>query len=188
MRSWLILVVLLAAMQACSPAPASHEPSVRDARLDEVLKQLQGAPDAQTAARLETQAWERFRRCGGPSVEILLERAAIAQAAQRPDLARGFLNDGAKLAPQCAEVWNRKAALAYETGDKAAALRSIQEALLREPRHFGALAGLGRLYEELGRERAALMAYQEALAVHPFFEPAKQGAARLGGKADGREA
>lgn len=173
---------------ACSPDPASQESAVRDARLEEVLQQLAFAPDAQSAAKLETQAWERFRRCGGPTVEILLERAAAAQAAQHMDLAGGFLDDGTKLAPQCAEVWNRKAALAYEMGDKAAALRAIQEALLREPRHFGALAGLGRLYEEFGRERAALMAYEDALVVNPFFEPAKQGVARLGGKADGREA
>ncbi len=178
----------MALLLGCSPKPANSALAPKDASLDEILQQLLQAPDAQSAAKLESRAWERFRRCGGPTVEVLLERAAAAQAGQRPEAASSFLDDGAKLAPLCPEVWNRKAALAYAVGDKAAALRAIHEALLREPRHFGALAGLGRLYEEFGRERAALTAYEAALAVNPYFQPAKQGVARLGGKADGQEA
>lgn len=188
MRRWLFFFVLALVVWGCSPKSQGRDGAQGDARLDEILEQLRLAPDARAAAKLEAQAWERFRRCGGPVVEILLERAVLAQTAEKPDRASGFLDDGAKLAPQCAEVWNRKAGLAYQNGDTAGALRAIQEALVREPRHFGALVGLGRVYEELGRESAALLAYESALAVHPFFEPAQRGVARLGGKADGREA
>lgn len=153
-----------------------------------MLGQLRLAPDANAAAKLEAQVWARWRDSGSPTVNVLLERAAIAQAQKRPQLAQAFLNDAAKLAPGCAEIWHQKAALAYDLGDKVQAVRDIHEVLLREPRHFGALAALGLIYEEFGREQAALMAYQEALAVHPFFQPAEAGVKRLGGKADGREA
>lgn len=188
MRRWLSLCVLVLLVWNCSPKPAAHDGAPRDARLEDVLGQLRLAPDANAAAKLEAQVWARWRDSGSPTVNVLLERAAIAQAQKRPQLAQAFLSDAAKLAPDCAEIWHQKAALAYESGDKAQALRDIHEVLLREPRHFGALAALGMIYEEFGRDQAALMAYQEALAVHPFFQPAEAGVKRLGGKADGREA
>lgn len=188
MRSWIFLLAMAVAILGCSPKPGGRAPPPVDARLEEALAELRLAGDAAAAAKLEGQVWEQFRRCGGATVEVLLERAVLAQAQRRPDLAEGFLEDGTRLAEHCAEVWNRKAALAYDLGDKAEALRALHEALVREPRHFGALAGLGLVYEELGRERAALLAYESALAVHPYFEAAQRGVARLGGKADGREA
>lgn len=188
MRHWLFPFVLALLVWGCSPKPDARDGAPRDARLEEILGQLRLAPDARAAAKLEDQVWARWRDSGSPTVNVLLERAAIAQAQKRPQLAQVFLNDAARLAPDCAEIWHQRAALAYDLGDKAQALRDIHEVLLREPRHFGALAALGRIYEEFGREQAALKAYQEALAVHPFFQPAEAGVKRLGGKADGREA
>lgn len=193
MRRWLFPFVLAPLVLAlliwgCSPKPSARDAAPVDARLEEILGQLRLAPDARAAAKLEAQIWTRWRDSGSPTVNVLLERASLAQQQKRPQLAEAFLNDAARLAPDCAEIWHQKAALAYDLGDKAQALRNIHEVLLREPRHFGALAALGMIYEEFGREQAALKAYEEALAVHPFFQPAEAGVKRLRGKADGREA
>ena len=77
--------------------------------------------------------------------------------------------------------------IAFAAEDYDSTLKFIHETLKREPRHFGALAGLGVLYEQMGQNRAALAAYQEALAIHPFMEAAKQGVARLSPKLDGQD-
>jgi len=178
-------IALAGALSACSPKAEGPPP---DPRLDKLFVELRGAPDAEAALKIETQIWERWRSSGSPTVDILLERATIAQAHGQPDLALQLLDEAEGLAPDFAEIWNRRAAIAYEMEDRAAALQAIHETLTREPRHFGALAGLGLIFETLGKQDAALEAYEAALKQHPHFEPARQGQMRLKSKIAGREA
>ncbi|MGE3142140.1 MAG: tetratricopeptide repeat protein [Hyphomonadaceae bacterium] len=161
---------------------------MRDPQLDQLFSQLKAAPDEATAQPIEQRIWARWAESGSATVDILLERATAAETAGDPDLARQFLDQASDLAPQMAEPWNRRASLAYDAHDYAGAIRAIQETLRREPRHFGALAGLGLIYEELGQNRAALEAFRAALAVHPNYPAARRGAARLAPKVDGRDA
>jgi Tfp pilus assembly protein PilF len=52
-------------------------------------------------------------------------------------------------------------------GEHENAARDIAETLAREPRHFGALAGLSHVREAQGDPLAALRAFEAALAIHP---------------------
>jgi len=103
-------------------------------------------------------------------------------------LAGRYLDQATDLAPAFAEPWNRRANLAYAAEDYSGAIAAIQETLRREPRHFAAYAGLGLIYEELGQERPALEAFRAALAIHPHYEPARQGVQRLEPRVEGRDA
>jgi tetratricopeptide (TPR) repeat protein len=47
--------------------------------------------------------------------------------------------------------------------------RDVGKTLAVEPRHFVALAGLGNIYLEAGKEQDALKALEKALAVHPHL-------------------
>jgi Flp pilus assembly protein TadD len=51
--------------------------------------------------------------------------------------------------------------------------------LTLEPRHFGALRGLGLILEESGDLKGALGAYRAALAIHPFRPDLREAADRL---------
>src|SRR5712671_6173264 len=59
---------------------------------------------------------------------------------------------------------------AMDEKDFDSAIADIGEVLKREPRHFGALSGLGMIMQELGDEKAALTAFRRALEVHPKLE------------------
>jgi Tfp pilus assembly protein PilF len=59
--------------------------------------------------------------------------------------------------------------------------------LAREPRHFGALAGLGIILQEFGDDKRALDAFRRALAIHPHIERVPDMVKRLSDKIDGRE-
>jgi len=59
--------------------------------------------------------------------------------------------------------------------------------LAREPRHFGALSGLGIIMQELGDDKHALEAFRRALAVHPRLERIPDLVKRLSDKIDGRD-
>ena len=179
---------LAAALALASCGPNANAPTRADPDLDSLFVQLEQAPDSETAAPIEQQIWQRWSDSGSPTVNVLLERAAAAESDGDPELAERFLDQASDLAPEYAEPWNRRANLAYRGEDFPGAIAAIQETLKREPRHFGALTGLGLIYEELGQHRAALEAYRAALAIHPNYETAAQGVRRLEPRVDGRDA
>jgi tetratricopeptide (TPR) repeat protein len=182
------VVALLAAFMLVACGANERAPTRADPELDNLFAQLEAAPDATTAATIEQAIWARWADSGSPTVNILLERAAAAETAGDAELAGRFLDQASDLAPDYAETWNRRANLAYRADDYRGAIAAIQETLKREPRHFGALAGLGLIYEELGQPRAALEAFRAALAIHPYYETALQGVRRLEPRVDGRDA
>jgi len=47
------------------------------------------------------------------------------------------------------------------------ALADLERALALEPRHFGALRGVGAVMQQLDRPELAWRAYQEVLALYP---------------------
>ena len=71
--------------------------------------------------------------------------------------------------------------------DFARALADIHEVLAREPRHFGALSGLGIILQELGDDKRALEVFRRALAVHPRLERIPDLVKKLSDKIDGRD-
>lgn len=182
----LIFSVLSLALAACGGREAA--PEGVNPQLEQLYTELSASQSAESAAQTEERIWAIWSQSGSPTVDVLLDRASAAETAGEVDLAMSFLDQASALAPNFAEPWNRRASIAYRAHDYPGAIASIQETLKREPRHFGALAGLGLIYEELGQERAALEAYRAALAVHPYYDVAKRGAARLEPRVDGRDA
>ena len=66
-------------------------------------------------------------------------------------------------------------------------MEDIGEVLKREPRHFGALSGLGMILQELGDDKHALDAFRRALAVHPHLEKIPDLVKKLTEKVEGRD-
>lgn len=185
MRQFFLIFLCGLGLAACAPqgpAPARH-----DAALEALFVELEQADEA-SAAGIEARIWSRWADSGSPTVNILLERANAAETAGDAELALRFLDQAGDLAPEFAEVWNRRANLAYDSEDYSGAVAAIQETLKRQPRHFAALAALGLIYEELGQEKAALDAFRAALAIHPHYQAALQGVERLEPRVDGRDA
>jgi tetratricopeptide (TPR) repeat protein len=183
-----VLFALLAAFSLAACGVSGHAALRADPQLDALFTQLEQAPDDAGAARVESQIWQHWSDSGSPTVNILVERAAAAEGEGNAELAERFLEQASDLAPNFAEPWNRRANIAYRAHDYSGAIAAIQETLKREPRHFGALAGLGLIYEEMNQPRAALDAFRAALAIHPHYEIARQGVRRLESRVEGRDA
>jgi hypothetical protein len=52
-------------------------------------------------------------------------------------------------------------------------VRDIHRTLELEPRHFGALCGLGEIFLSQGDTQAALFVFQAALRVNPHLDSAR---------------
>src|SRR6476646_8072318 len=87
-----------------------------------------------------------------------------------PALAMPILDDIVMRAPDWAEGWNKRATVLYILGEQDRSLADIEHVLALEPRHFGALSGIGLIRIAKGQPREALAAYRRALAVNPFLK------------------
>lgn len=79
-----------------------------------------------------------------------------------------------EMEPKFAEAWNKRATVYYALQDYDASARDIAETLKLEPRHFGALSGLGQVSIALGRFTAAITAFEMAMAHHPHLRGARE--------------
>jgi tetratricopeptide (TPR) repeat protein len=114
-------------------------------------------------------------------------RAKAAMDAQQADVALKLLDAVIKLRPDYTEAWNRRATLYYLKNDYMRSLADIQQVLAREPRHFGALAGLGMIMQEIGDDKRALEAFRKALAINPHLEKVPELVKTLSEKVEGRD-
>ena len=73
-----------------------------------------------------------------------------------------------------AEAWNKRATALYLSGKYEDSIQDIKKVLKIEPRHFGAISGLGLNQIELKNYEQALRSYKEALKIYPTMEAAKK--------------
>ena len=92
-----------------------------------------------------------------------------------------------KIKPDYVEAWNRRATLFYMKKEYGRALHDIGEVLKREPRHFGALSGLGLILQDVGDDKHALDAYRKAIAVYPRLQRIPELVKTLSEKVEGRD-
>ena len=103
------------------------------------------------------------------------------------DLALKLLDAIVKIKPDYIEAWNRRATIYYMKKDYGRSIADIREVLRREPRHFGALTGLGLILQDIGDDKQALEVYRRALAVYPRLERVPDIVKTLEEKVEGRD-
>src|SRR5258707_5944430 len=172
------------------PEPPSKLPKVgadRTRGIDFLFGALKAAPDEASAKHVEARIWALWMQTSSDTAALLMVRAKAAMDAQKPEVALKLLDAVVKLRPEYVEAWNRRATLYYMQNDYTHSLKDIEQVLSREPRHFGALAGLGMIMQELGDDRRALDAFRKALAVNPHLERVPELVKTLTEKVEGRD-
>src|SRR4029077_7219235 len=154
--------------------PPAHVPKAqqgdRTRNLEFLLGALKVAPDDTSAKAIEDRVWALWMISGSDTVDVLMSRVKVASDAEDYALAIRPLNAVIEIDPAFVEAWNRRATIFFLRKDYSNSLSDIIHVLAQEPRHFGALAGLGTILEEVGDDRHALEAYRKALAVHPHLK------------------
>jgi len=173
LRIWLLLAWLccgLAGLLAnMTPAAADQ----RDKRLPDLFTQLQAAKSPSEASVIESVIWAIWAETGDKDLDKLLSAGADAMSVQDYTTALSDFDELTNRAPQFAEGWNKRATVLYLMGDLQSSLDDINRVLKLEPRHFGALSGLGLVNLSLEKDEAARDAFQRVLQIDPMNEGAK---------------
>jgi tetratricopeptide (TPR) repeat protein len=164
---------------------AQHGDRIKN--LDRLFEALKIAPDDESAKYVENRIWAIWLASTSDTANLLMGRVKAAVDGQDYDLAIKLLNAVIDIKPDFVEAWNRRATVYYAKKDFGLALADIHHVLAQEPRHFGALSGLGIILEEMGDDKHALEAFRRALAIHPHLERIPDLVKKLSDKIDGRD-
>ena len=138
----------------------------REERLEQLFGALRVA-EADEYPVIEEEIRRLWDDSGSPMLNLLLERGNRALA--EGDAAAAIEHFTALIdhAPDFAAAWNGRATAYYQAGLFGPAMADIAHVLTLEPRHFGALTGLGVILEEAGQDELARRAYQQVLQLAP---------------------
>ena len=155
--------------------------------LDFLFGALKVAPDADSAKQVENRIWAMWMASGSDTANLLMSRVKAATDAKDLDLALKLLDSIVQIRPDYVEAWNRRATIYYMKKDYGHAMQDIRQVLAREPRHFGALTGLGMILHEFGEDKQALQVLRKALEIHPHLQKIPDLVKNLSEQIEGRD-
>ncbi len=188
LRTLRVLVFGLAGLllgQAGGGAVAwADQSDTRLAPLFDILKETKNPLEARLA---EQQIWTIWMSSEDATASLLMHKGVEAMAAEDLKGALQIFSKLVEIAPDFAEGWNKRATVLFLLGAYPESIADIDRTLELEPRHFGALSGLGLCNTELDHDEAALDAFERALTVNPHMNGARANAEflrrRIGDKA-----
>src|SRR6266540_2307246 len=169
-----------------APAKPARPAQDRTRNLDFLFGALKAAPDPAAAKLVENRIMALWLVSGSDTADLLMSRVKTAMEAQDLDLAIRLLDSIVEIKPDYVEAWNRRATLNFMKKEYGQSLADIRQVLAREPRHFGALAGLGMILQEIGEDKKALEAFRRALEIDPHLQKIPEFVKALTDKVEGR--
>jgi tetratricopeptide (TPR) repeat protein len=175
LRKRALAIAVAAGALLAGPPALAEEPATR---LDQLFGEL-AEPEREDWPRLEAEIVRHWSQSGSEAMDLLLRRGRDAIDIEHWVAAVEHLSALIDHAPDFAEGWFARATAFHGMGEPALALADLEQALVREPRHFGALLRLGAILESMGEERLALEALREARWIHPHRPEIAMAAERL---------
>jgi tetratricopeptide (TPR) repeat protein len=145
-----------------------------DPRLAPLFDTLKTTSSDDEAKMAERQIWQIWIEHKNPEVARLMRQGMAAMGEDDQEAALDDFDAVVKYDKNFAEGWNKRATIEFAMGDYSASVADIERTLALEPRHFGALAGLGQIYLALDRKTLALKAFHAALAINPHLGSVRQ--------------
>lgn len=171
--------------QAETPSVPPAENLSPAAKIDSLLAQLKRESNPDKAKNIAEEIQTDWSESGSPTVDLLLQWASEAVEKKNNGAALDFLDRATIIDPDFTGAWHQRATLHYTMGDRRKAMADINEVLKREPRHFGAIAGMAALLMESEEDALAEKALAQYLAIYPADKEAREQMEKLSEKIAG---
>ncbi|HLW93546.1 MAG TPA: hypothetical protein VKS78_19895 [Roseiarcus sp.] len=168
---------------AKSPPP----PRTKVQTLDDLYARLAASKDADETNGVIAAISRLQLDSGSDAGDLLMARAIAAMGEKDFEVALSLLDKIIELQPDWAEAWNKRATVRFLEDDDQGSMADIAHVLKLEPRHFGALSGMGAILERRGFRDDALRAYRRALAIAPGLESLRTSVDRLTKAVEGQD-
>lgn len=165
---------------------ASHPAMAQDGSAEDLLGQLAQAEDARAAERLERQLRQEWSKSGSAAMDLLLKRGQDALDVDNVEAAMEHLTALTDHAPDFAEGWHALALVYYRADMFGPAADALERTLALNPDHFGALRGLGAIFEQVDKPHLAYDAYSRVLSLRPHDSDVIEALERLERQVNGQ--
>ncbi len=169
LHSKLFAAALIAVAAICPPVFADQ----KDPRLNVLFERIKETDSSDIARDAERKIWNIWLDAGDPELNRIMEEGLEAMASDRYDVAIDLFTTIIEKSPTFAEGWNKRATAFYLNGELAASVEDIERTLALEPRHFGAVSGMGLIFLSSGDKIGALNAFERVLEINPHAEGAR---------------
>jgi tetratricopeptide (TPR) repeat protein len=153
----------LLAILGTAPVPPSTE-------LAALFASLRADRDPAVRDAAEARIWSIWCRHDEARATRAMERAIQALGSGDLTEAGRVLDALVQEWPAWPEAWNKRATLRFIEGRDADSLADIEQTLILEPRHFGAVSGFAQICMRAGNLTAALTAFEHVLNINPRQE------------------
>lgn len=157
-----------------------------DPELPALFERLQQDLTPREAAQVDRRIWILWLHSEDKTINRLMAQGMIAMQRGALDKALERFNEIVEQAPDFAEGWNKRATVLYMMGRHRESVADVQSVLNLEPRHYGALSGLGMILVAIGREEEALEWLRRALEVNPYLDGVRLLADEIGERLKGK--
>ena len=158
----------------------------REERLDQLFAILKDTNNEQLSQKAVQEIEAIWSKSGSDTIDLLVEWAGEAANNREYGKALDFLDNVVRLKPDYAEGWNKRATIHFLNKNYGLSIADVERTLELEPRHFGALAGLGIMLLDYNEDQRAMEFMQRALEINPSLEHLKKQIETLVKKIEGR--
>ena len=138
-----------------------------DKRLDDLFFVLAHTDDNSEMKKATESIWEIWLETNDPLIEYDFKRGLklmkVGQLKESIKIFTKVIENN----PNFAEAWNKRATVYYLIGDFDSSVMDIKQTLQLEPRHFGAMDGLGLIFIHLQQFEKAIDVYDQMLKILP---------------------
>jgi tetratricopeptide (TPR) repeat protein len=145
----------------------------------ELYTRLAASKDADETGGIITKLLQSYSESGSDTADLLLKRARQAIGVENYADALKILDATIALQPDWAEGWNARATTRYLDDDYKGSMADIAQTLKRDPKHLGALMGMGMILEAREKREDALKIYERVLEIAPHWRNAQEAADKL---------
>ncbi len=140
-----------------------------DPRLNDLFEQLQTVGSQSAADEITDEIWGIWRQSSDEEINQMMKAGISAMRNAQLAEAERIFDEIVTKAPEFAEGWNKRATVYYFLREFEKSASDIRQTLLLEPRHFGAIAGLGLIFLQLDYHESALETFKQVLDIHPHL-------------------
>ena len=151
---------------------------VQSAQANESQSLLDDLSSAQTLGEAQpiiAALWDTWTNAHQSDEEkALMLKGMSAMNTGRLDAAEKIFGDLIAVNTEYTEAWNKRATVRFMLWKFEASRADVHEVLKREPRHFGAISGLGMINLHLGQLEKAMQSYEKLRRVFPASPEAER--------------